>query len=140
MLYCGYFMYLHSMKYLLLPAALLLTLLIGTTHAQTEETTWFAKPLNNTKGIAAQVGQKLAVCDTVYDFRVVNQATVLLNLGGRYPNQSLTVTVKGSNVKINPALMKGKLVCFYGEITLFKSKPELVVTEPAQIMNIKSYQ
>jgi hypothetical protein len=132
-------MYLHGMKYLLLPA-LLLSLLVGTARAQTEENTWFSKPLSSTKNMAAQVGQKLAVCDTVYDFRVVNAATVLLNLGGRYPNQNLTVTVKGSNVKINPALMKGKPVCFYGEITLFKSKPEMVVTEPTQIMNIKSYQ
>jgi DNA/RNA endonuclease YhcR with UshA esterase domain len=36
--------------------------------------------------------------------------------------------------------MKGKPVCFYGEVTLFKNKPEMVITEPAQIMDVKKYQ
>jgi hypothetical protein len=116
-----------------------LFLIVGSVKAQINETERFAKP-QSSKNISAQVGQKLAVRDTVYDFRVVNPTTTLLNLGGHYPNQSLTVTIKGDAIKINPALMKGKPVCFYGEVTLFKNRPEMVVTEPAQILDVKKYK
>ncbi|WP_342646243.1 hypothetical protein [Mucilaginibacter sp. CSA2-8R] len=126
------------MKYGLIPAFVLF-LTAGSVKAQTAEAAHFAKP-QSSKNISAQVGQKLAVCDTVYDFRVVNPTTTLLNLGGRYPQQNLTVTIKGDAVKVNPALMKGKPVCFYGEVTLFKNRPEMVVSAPEQIMDIKKYQ
>lgn len=119
--------------------ASVLFLIAGSVKAQTTEAERFAKP-QSSKNITAQVGQKLAVCDTVFDFRVNNPTTTLLNLGGRYPHQSLTVAIKGEAVKVNPALMKGKAVCFYGEITLFKDRPEMVVSAPEQIMDIKKYQ
>jgi DNA/RNA endonuclease YhcR with UshA esterase domain len=120
---------------------LVITLLLtaGSVKAQTTEAERFAKS-QSSKNVSAQVGQKLAVCDTVYDFRVVNPTTTLLNLGGRYPHQNLTVTIRGEAVKVNPALMKGKSVCFYGEVTLFKDRPEIVVTAPEQIMDINKYQ
>lgn len=99
----------------------------------------FTKPVPS-KTIATYVGKQVAVCDTVVDFRIVSAALTLLNLGGRYPNQNVTIALKGTNAKVNPALMKGKAVCFFGEVTLFKNKPEMVVTEPEQIMDIKKYQ
>lgn len=126
------------MKYWI-TSVIALFLTAGSIKAQTTEAERFAKP-QSSKNISVQVGQKLAVCDTVYDFRVVNPTTTLLNLGGRYPHQNLTVTIKGEAFKINPALMKGKPVCFYGEVTLFKDRPEMVVTTPEQIMDIKKYQ
>ncbi len=126
------------MKYwLTLVIGLFLT--VGSIKAQTTEAERFARP-QSSKNISAQVGKKLAVCDTVYDFRIINPTTILLNLGGRYPHQNLTIAIKGDSVKINPTLMKGKSVCFYGEVTLFKDRPEMVVTAPEQIMDIKKYQ
>ncbi|WP_345949098.1 MULTISPECIES: hypothetical protein [unclassified Mucilaginibacter] len=123
-------------------SALLVALSLGNASAQTDaakvQVDWSA--VVPTANVAAQVGKKVAVCDTVYDYRVVSEALTLLNLGGRYPNQRLTVTVKGAGVKINAAAMKGKPACFYGEVTMFKNRPELVVTEPDQIKNIKQYQ
>lgn len=128
------------MKHLIFIAALV-TLFAGKASAQSDSTaSWFANPLANAKTIATQVGHKVAVCDTVVDYRVVNADLTLLNLGGRYPNQNLTIAVKGSAIKFNPALIKGKAACFYGEVTIFKNKPEMVVTEPAQIKDIKQYQ
>ncbi len=121
-----------------LTSIIVLLLTAGITKAQTIDER-FSKP-KSSKNISAQVGKKLAVCDTVYDFRVVNPTTTLLNLGGRYPQQNLTIAIKGDSVKINPTLMKGKPVCFYGEVTLFKDRPEMVVTAPEQIMDIKKYQ
>jgi DNA/RNA endonuclease YhcR with UshA esterase domain len=128
------------MKHLLLIVSLF-TLFASKTLAQTDSTAnWFAKPLANAKTITAEVGHRVAVCDTVVDYRVVNADLTLLNLGGKYPNQTLTIAVKGSKIKINPALIKGKAACFYGEVTMFKNKPEMIVTEPAQIKDIKQYQ
>lgn len=106
----------------------------------TTKVNWGSTPLLTSKNILAEVGKKLAVCDTVVDYRVVNADLTLLNLGGKYPNQNITIAVKGSDIKVNPALMKGKLVCFYGNVTLFKNKPEMVITSPAQIKDIKQYQ
>lgn len=128
------------MKYLLLIASIF-TLFASNAVAQTDSTAnWFTKPLVNAKTIATEVGHKVAVCDTVIDYRVVNTDLTLLNLGGKYPNQTLTIAVKGTNIKINPASIKGKVACFYGEISIFKNKPEMVITEPAQIKDIKQYQ
>jgi DNA/RNA endonuclease YhcR with UshA esterase domain len=128
------------MKHLLLVISIF-TMFASKAMAQTDSTAnWFTKPLANAKTIATQVGHKVAVCDTVVDYRVVNADLTLLNLGGKYPNQTLTIAVKGSKIKINPALIKGKAACFYGEVTMFKNKPEMIVTEPAQIKDIKQYQ
>ena len=119
----------------------LITLLGCKASAQTDSTqNWFAKPLASAKNITAEVGHKVAVCDTVVDYRVVGADLTLLNLGARFPNQNLTIAIKGANVKIKPELLKGKAVCFYGEVTIFKNRPEMVVTEAAQIKDIKLYQ
>lgn len=127
------------MKHLL--TLLFITCCCAGAMAQTESkkitTADFSKPALS-KTVAAEVGHTVAVCDTVVDYRVVSEALTLLNLGGRYPNQNITIALKGP--KINPALMKGKAVCFYGEVTMFKNKPEMVVTEPVQIMDIAKYQ
>jgi hypothetical protein len=110
-----------------------------TDAAKTSSADWFANPVASGT-IADKVGSSVAVCDTVYDYRVVSPVLTLLNIGGKYPNQKLTVTLKGSELKLNPALMKGKPVCFYGPVSLFKSKPELVVTELNQIKDSQLYK
>jgi len=135
------FPYLHIMKHLLIllcfTAIFSIKASAQTDTTQKITTADFSKPVAS-KTIAAEVGHRVAVCDTVVDYRVVSDALTLLNLGGKYPNQNITIALKGP--KINPALMKGKAVCFYGEVTIFKNKPEIIVTEPVQIMDIKKYQ
>jgi len=137
------FSYLHIMKYLILLASFVM-LFMGKASAQADTVRNVIMPDFSTpvasKNIAAEVGHQLAVCDTVVDFRVVNADLTLLNLGGRYPNQTLTIAIKGANMKVNVATMKGKAVCFFGEVVMFKNKPEILVTRPEQIMDIKKYQ
>ena len=135
------FAYLHPMKHLF-ALICFVALFSAKASAQTDTakkitTADFSKPVAS-KTITTEVGHTVAVCDTVVDYRVVSQALTLLNLGGKYPNQNITIALKGP--KVNPATMKGKAVCFYGEVTLFKNKPEMVVTEPVQIMDIQKYQ
>jgi hypothetical protein len=110
-----------------------------TSAAYTDSANWFANPVASAT-IADEVGNSVSVCDTVYDYRVVSPVLTLLNLGGKYPNQKLTVTLKGDQLKLNPALMKGKAVCFYGPVTLFKNKPEMVITGSTQIKDAQQYQ
>jgi hypothetical protein len=70
------------MKHLIIFIALIS--FFGKVSAQTDTSkvsaNWFAKPLTSSKGIATQVGNKVAVCDTVYDYRVVSEALTLLNI------------------------------------------------------------
>jgi hypothetical protein len=135
------FTYLHNMKHLF-ALICFVALFSAKASAQTDTvkkitTADFSKPVPS-KTIAAEVGHFVAVCDTVVDYRVVSPALTLLNLGGKYPNQNITIALKGP--KVNAALMKGKAVCFYGEVTIFKNKPEIVVAEPVQIKEIEKYQ
>jgi hypothetical protein len=66
------------MKHLLLVVSLF-TMFASKALAQTDSTAnWFATPLVNAKTIATEVGHKVAICDTVVDYRVVNADLTLL--------------------------------------------------------------
>jgi DNA/RNA endonuclease YhcR with UshA esterase domain len=60
-----------------------------------------------------------------------------LNVGGAYPNQKFSVVIKGSNrdkFKEPPEKMfAGKTICVTGHITMYKGRPEIVVSDPKQI-------
>ena len=62
----------------------------------------------------------------------------LLNLGGNYPNQLLTIMIPGKDrdkFKEKPEeVYKGKAVCVTGKIVDYKGKPEIVVSDPGQLI------
>jgi micrococcal nuclease len=62
---------------------------------------------------------------------------VFLNLGGDYPNQKLSVVIKGKDrdkFPISPEIaFKDKTICVTGVVSDYNGKPEIVVTDPAQI-------
>ena len=80
-----------------------------------------------------------SVCDKMFDgkFLEKNQIT-LLNLGGAYPNQKITVVIKGTDrnkFKTPPeTLYAGKTICVKGPIQIYRGRPEIVVTDPQQIV------
>lgn len=57
---------------------------------------------------------------------------ILVNLGAAYPNQVLTVVIKGK-AKETAASLDGKTITVTGEVIDYKGKPEIIVTEPNQI-------
>jgi hypothetical protein len=80
------------------------------------------------------IGEYLQVCDQVYSDKELKNM-VLLNLGAAYPNQVLTVVLKGKAME-NYSGLTGKKICASGTAVLYRGKPEIVVTDP---QNLKTY-
>jgi hypothetical protein len=84
------------------------------------------------------IGKTVSVCGKIFGGRYFekNEKT-LLNMGGAYPNHEITIVIDGANRKkfsLKPEeFYTNKEVCVKGEIKEFKGKPELHVTEVAQI-------
>jgi hypothetical protein len=79
------------------------------------------------------------ICDKVYDGKYLESSQItLLNLGGAYPNQKISVVIKGADRdKFKEAPEKryaGKTICVKGRVEIFKGRPEVVVTDPDQIV------
>ncbi|AMR32372.1 hypothetical protein A0256_13545 [Mucilaginibacter sp. PAMC 26640] len=57
---------------------------------------------------------------------------VLVNLGAAYPNQMLTVALKGK-AKDLAGKLENKTITVEGEVIDYKGKPEIIITDPARI-------
>ena len=88
------------------------------------------------KDALKHLGQKVTICDKVYD-EDLNASVIVLSLGGDRPNQLLTVTCKatGKNKsKHFDAPYKGKDICVTGVIIKgHDGKPVIKVSDPTQI-------
>lgn len=73
------------------------------------------------KDAANYVGKPVTVCDKVYSTKLITGSNMtLLNLGGYYPNQLLTIMIKGADrikFKGQPEVdLKGKDICVTGMV------------------------
>jgi len=57
---------------------------------------------------------------------------VLVNLGAPYPDQQLTLALK-EEAKDLASKIDGKVIIVNGTFIDYKGKPEIIVTDPAQI-------
>jgi len=78
------------------------------------------------------------VCDKVYSSKVIEgSGMTLLNLGGVYPNQKYTIMIRGndrSKFTVAPeTAYQDKQICVTGTVIDYKGKPEIIVSDPAQI-------
>ncbi|MFC4210725.1 hypothetical protein ACFOWA_06015 [Pedobacter lithocola] len=89
------------------------------------------------KDVSQYVGKNVTVCDSVYSTKALEKLT-LINLGGTYPKELLTVVVNKADVikfSSEPASMfLGNKLCVTGTVTEYKGKFQIVVTEPKQIV------
>jgi DNA/RNA endonuclease YhcR with UshA esterase domain len=88
--------------------------------------------------VAKHIGEYVTVCDKVFTTRLNEGSNItLLNLGGNYPNQTLTIMIPAANkskFKEQPEVYyKGRNVCVTGKVIDFKGKPEIEVTDPAML-------
>jgi hypothetical protein len=90
--------------------------------------------------VSGYVGKTVTVYGKIEDGRFLlsaaNQPT-LLNMGGKFPNQKLTVVVYGINrpnfgYKPEEVLIN-KVVYVTGKVELYKSKPQIIVENPFEI-------
>jgi len=98
----------------------------------------FAQTAIETKEAAKHLKEKVTVTDKVHGGKFFsNSGMTLLDLGGAHPNELLTVLIKGDDRKkfkdAPEETFKGKIIIVTGEVIDYKGKPEIVVTEPAQI-------
>lgn len=91
------------------------------------------------KDALKHLGEKVTICDKVYD-EDLKASVIVLSLGGDRPNQLLTVTCKaaGKNKsKHFDAPYKGKDICITGVIIKGQDgKPVIKVSDPAQIQPV----
>jgi DNA/RNA endonuclease YhcR with UshA esterase domain len=67
----------------------------------------------------------------VYGYKALSGLT-LVNLGAAYPDQVLTVVLKGEAIGIAAGL-DGKTIKVTGKVEMYKGKPEIVVNEKDKI-------
>lgn len=81
--------------------------------------------------IGSYVDQNVTVSGKVYSIKDV-KSMVLVNVGGAYPNQPLTVVLK-SAAKALASGIEGKEITVTGTVILYKGKPEIIVTDPSKL-------
>jgi hypothetical protein len=75
------------------------------------------------------VGKTVSTQGKVYSSRDIG-SMVLINLGGAYPNQLLTIALKGAAKELK---LDDKTVTVEGEVIDYKGKPEIIISDPAKI-------
>ncbi|NVM66855.1 hypothetical protein FHW88_005173 [Mucilaginibacter sp. SG538B] len=80
-------------------------------------------------------GELIATTGKVYSSKDIG-SMVLVNLGAAYPNQLLTIVLKG-NAKQLAGQITDKTITAQGKVIDFKGKPEIVVTDTKAIVIAK---
>lgn len=90
--------------------------------------------------VKTHVGDSVRICGKVFSTRFLESANgtpTLINLGGAFPNEKLTVVIFGENrnaFQVKPEeAWKDKEICVTGRIVEYKGKPQIVVARPEQV-------
>jgi len=118
------------MKQLVL--VMMMVLGFSITHAQQE-----IKP----EEAAKHEGDSVTICTKIFGARYFESGKgtpTLLNAGAKYPDAPLTIVIFGENrasFSNKPEeFYVGKNVCVTGRITIFKGKPQIVITNEREIV------
>jgi len=82
------------------------------------------------KDVSKFVGKTIYVTAKAYSSKDIG-SMVLVNLGAAYPNQLLTLALKGEAKSVN---LEGKIVTVTGQVIDYKGKPEIIVTDLNQLV------
>lgn len=108
-------------------------LLIGFASAKS-----FAQTTIAAKDAAKHIGENVTICDKVFGGKfLAGPGLTLLDMGGAHPNELLTLLIKGDDRKkftqAPEEKFRNKAVCVTGVIIDYKGKPEIAITDTAQI-------
>jgi DNA/RNA endonuclease YhcR with UshA esterase domain len=94
-----------------------------------------APPNYSPEEAAKHVGETATVTGRVNEFHKSGKGNILLNMGGKYPNRAFTAFIPAASAaQFSQAQQpEGRIVAVSGKITLYKGKPEIIVTSPSQI-------
>lgn len=73
------------------------------------------------------IGKTVTISGKVFSSRDIG-SMVLVNLGAAYPNQLLTLALKG-DAKSLGSMLEGKTITVTGEVIEYKGKPEIILTD-----------
>lgn len=95
----------------------------------------------NIGDVAQHEGDSVTICAKIFGARYFENgkgAPTLLSAGAQYPDAPLTIVVFGEN---RPAFAHapeefytGKNVCITGRITMFKGRPQIVLSKESDII------
>lgn len=108
-------------------------------QATTASTATAAPTTIDIKDAAKHVGEKVTVCDKITGGRYLDQPDITLVAmgGGEFPDSPLTLVIlPADKAKFKTKMeeeLKGKKVCVTGTITQYQDRPQIVLTDPAQI-------
>lgn len=83
------------------------------------------------KDVSKFTGKTITVTAKTYSAKDIG-SMVLVNMGAAYPNQLLTLALKGE-AKTLGSQLENKTVTVTGEVIEYKGKPEIIVTDLTQI-------
>jgi hypothetical protein len=83
------------------------------------------------KDAAKHMNENVRICDKVYSSKAFTDMA-LLNLGAAYPNQLLTVVLRGDALAA-VKVADGQSICVTGTIVDYHGKPEIVATKAEQV-------
>ena len=90
---------------------------------------------------ARHIGEKTTICDKVFGGRFMESAKdqpTLINMGDAYPNNPFTFVIFADDRKkfsYKPEdFLVDKKVCVTGEISEFRGKPQVVVSDTLQVV------
>ena len=90
---------------------------------------------------ASHLGETATVCGVVASAKFETHARsqpTLLDLGKPYPHAVFTAVIYGdhrSKFGTPETSLRGKRVCVTGQISDYRGKPEIVLTDPSQLTN-----
>jgi len=92
-------------------------------------------PVYTARQAARHVGETATIMDKVDGVHQSGKGNIFLNMGGTYPNQAFTasITARSASKFRNPQQYEGRIVAVSGKITLYRGKPEIIVTSLSQI-------
>ena len=82
--------------------------------------------------VGKYVNQYVTVRSFVFGVRDMGSFS-LVNLGAEYPNQLLTVVLRGDAKALAGGLL-GKTITVTGDVEMYRDKPEIVVRDAAKIV------
>jgi micrococcal nuclease len=90
------------------------------------------------KDAAKHIGEEVTICDKIFSGKfLAGPGLTLLDVGGSHPNEVLSLVIKGDDRKKFSAApedkFKGQQVCVTGKLIEYKGKPEIMITDTAQI-------
>jgi|GEM_PF-608279 hypothetical protein len=86
------------------------------------------------KDVINHIGSEVYIRDTIYGYKIVNHSLRLLFIGGKYPNQVLTIIIKGRKLnKEIPLWFKNGIGHFSGKALLYEGRPAIIITSNRQL-------